>query len=119
MVRKVGFGEDDAEPTSKTSIADQAMERFRKKAKIKAAREADREKSRRSNTGRILFLVLWLVLWIAMSGAVILAMAREGLNTNVSAPFPRHPTFHLVVAASCCTFDYFILRASSIRGRKT
>jgi len=83
MVRKVGFGEDDAEPTSKTSIADQAMERFRKKAKIKAAREADREKSRRSNTGRILFLVLWLVLWIAMSGAVILAMAREGLNTNV------------------------------------
>lgn len=83
MVRKVGFGDEDPEPTSKTSIADQAMDRFRKKAKIKAAREADQKKTGRSKTGRILFLIIWLVLWIAMSSAAIYAMMQDGLNGNI------------------------------------
>lgn len=83
MVRKIGFGEDDAEPTSKTSIADQAMERFRKKAKIKAARDAEQKKTGRSKIGRIIFLSFWLILWVAMSGAVLFTMAQEGLSDNI------------------------------------
>jgi len=85
MVRRVGFGEDDPEPRSKPkkSIADQAMDRFRKRAKNKAAREAEQKKTGRSKVGRILFLFVWLVIWVGISGSVILTMTREGLNTNV------------------------------------
>jgi hypothetical protein len=85
MVRKVGFGDDKAEPKSapKTTVADRAMERFRKRARIKAAREANQKKSGRTKLSRILFLCFWLVLWVAMSSAVLYTMASEGLNTNV------------------------------------
>ena len=86
MVRKVGFG-DDAGGEDKTparrSVADQAMDRFRKKARIKAAREASEKTHGRSKFARILFLIFWLVLWVAMSSAVLYTMASEGLNTNV------------------------------------
>jgi|GEM_PF-3216988 len=85
MVRKIGFGDQEEAPSStpKKSIADQAMDRFRKRAKIKAAREAGQKKESRSRIGRVLFLSFWLILWVAMSGAIIFTMVSEGLNTNV------------------------------------
>ncbi len=85
MVRKVGFGNSDAEPTAqpKKSIADQAMDRFRARAKVKAAREAQRKAETRGKAGRVIFLIIWLIIWIAISGSVIFNFASGGLNASI------------------------------------
>ena len=72
MVRKVGFGEDDPEPTSqsKKSVADQAMDRFRKRARNKERAQAQRSENKKNNLAGILFLILWLGVWtFAIIGA--------------------------------------------------
>ena len=72
MVRKIGFGDESSEPTSpvKKSVADQAMDRFRKKARNKERAQAQRAENKKNNLAGILFLILWLMVWtFAILGA--------------------------------------------------
>lgn len=84
MARRVGFGGDDNDPDkSKMTVADQAMERFRKRSRIQAAKEKREAEQNRGKFKKVTFLFFWLVLWIGMAGFMILSIASDGLGTNV------------------------------------
>ncbi len=97
MTRRVGFGDEDKKPEAKgkMTVADQAMERFRKRAKAKAAREQQQTTQNRGKFKKILFLFLWLVVWVGMAGAMIYSMASDGLQTNL---------FGLVIVTAATVF---------------
>lgn len=68
----------EREPKGKMTIADQAMERFRQRARVKKEAEAVRAKNAKRNRSSIFGTSIWLILWTAMNGVALLSLYNRG-----------------------------------------
>lgn len=65
------------QPPEKRSIADQAMDRFRKRARVKEMADAELNKERKRSRGTIFSTSIWLILWTAMNIAAMFSFLAD------------------------------------------